>query len=48
MAELGKRSSFRGVRRRSPDRTSGGKRMHILVVNFNLKGISEEDYRGLV
>jgi Putative mono-oxygenase ydhR len=22
--------------------------MHILVINFNLKGISDEDYRGLV
>jgi quinol monooxygenase YgiN len=39
---------FRGFGKRSPGKTQGGNRMHILVINFNLKGISEEDYRGLV
>lgn len=29
-----------------PDTTAGGKRMHILVVNFGLKDLSEEDYLG--
>jgi quinol monooxygenase YgiN len=39
---------FTGFGKRSPGKTQGGNRMHILVINFNLKGISEEDYRGLV
>jgi quinol monooxygenase YgiN len=39
---------FTGSGDLSPYRTRGGKRLHILVVNFNLKGMSEEDYRGLV
>jgi hypothetical protein len=39
---------FTGYGDLSPDKTRGGKRMHILVINFNLKGISEEDYLGLI
>jgi len=33
---------------RSPDKIRGENRVHILVVNFNLKGISEEDYLGMI
>jgi hypothetical protein len=33
---------------RSPDKIRGESRVHILVVNFNLKGISEEDYLGMI
>jgi Putative mono-oxygenase ydhR len=37
-----------GLRRKAAGQHTRRKRMNILVVNFNLKDISEEEYRGLV
>jgi hypothetical protein len=42
------RSLVHGIRRKAAGQHTRRKRMHILFVNFNLKGISEEEYRGVV